>query len=198
MTPADTFSGMNWGDAPYDAEPLSQAEQQRLAKAFVLNNDRVFMLKSNKIKNQLPEEQDAMVAWMRRVNDDNIWHATGGGRIYWLWEDMRKNCAVYLEKDMDSPEKFLRNSAEANPETAQGPATRMGSTEPLEYRGRCGQKHLKDKCDLASRWIDKHNWHAIPSGDTSQSNASRCPVHTSLFQIVVKILFPLSPNTPLY
>ena len=90
MTPADIFSGMNWDDVPYDGQPLSQAEQQRLAKAFVLNNDRVFMLRSNKIKNQLPEEQDAMVAWMRRVSLDNIWHATGGGRIYWLWEDMRK------------------------------------------------------------------------------------------------------------
>jgi hypothetical protein len=51
---------MNWDDAPYDGQLLSQPEQQRLAKAFMLNNDRVFMLKSNKIKNQSPEEQDTI------------------------------------------------------------------------------------------------------------------------------------------
>jgi len=104
MTPADIFSGMNWDDVPYDGQPLSQAEQQRLAKAFVLNNDRVFMLRSNKIKNQLPEEQDAMVAWMRRVSDDNIWHATGGGQIYWLWEDMRKTAQPTWRRTWTPPQ----------------------------------------------------------------------------------------------
>jgi len=81
LTPVDTFNGMNWDDAPFDGQPLSREEQQRLASSFVLRPDRVFMLKSSKIKVQLPEEQDAMVAWMRRVSQDGIWHATGGGRI---------------------------------------------------------------------------------------------------------------------